>query len=112
MKRKWLAAASSLELGCSAIAMPFSGAVTVQAADSRSGFVTTNGTQFMLDGSTFYYAGTNNYYINFKPKATVEAALEDSAAMGMKVVRTWATWMPASRPIRCPIRAIPCLPTA
>ncbi|MGN0585097.1 MAG: hypothetical protein ACI4JD_06545 [Ruminococcus sp.] len=31
------------------------------------GFVTTNGTQFMLDGSTFYYAGTNNYYLNFKP---------------------------------------------
>ena len=89
MKRKWIAAASSLVLGCSAIAMPFSGAVTVQAADSRSGFVTTNGTQFMLDGSTFYYAGTNNYYINFKPKATVDAALEDAAAMGMKVVRTW-----------------------
>ena len=88
MKRKWIAAASSLVLGCSAIAMPFSGAVTVQAADSRSGFVTTNGTQFMLDGSTFYYAGTNNY-INFKPKATVDAALEDAAAMGMKVVRTW-----------------------
>lgn len=82
MKRKWSAAASSLVLGCVQLQCRFPAAVTVQAADSRSGFVTTNGTQFMLDGSTFYYAGTNNYYINFKPKATVDAALEDAAAMG------------------------------
>lgn len=87
MRSKWIAAVSSLVLGCTAIAAPFS--ATVTAAEDRSGFVTTNGTQFMLDGSTFYYAGTNNYYINFKPKATVDAVLEDAAAMGLKVVRTW-----------------------
>ena len=31
-----------------------------------SGFVYRDGTKFMLDGNTFYYAGTNNYYLNFK----------------------------------------------
>ena len=57
--------------------------------DERTGFVTTNGTQFMLDGSTFYYAGTNNYYLNFKSKYAVDNVIEDAAAMGLKVIRTW-----------------------
>ncbi len=57
--------------------------------DTRTGFVTTNGTQFMLDGSTFYYAGTNNYYLNFKSKFAADNVIEDAAAMGLKVIRTW-----------------------
>ena len=89
MKKKWIAAISSVVLGCSTVMMPFASSFTANAADTRSGFVTTNGTQFMLDGSTFYYAGTNNYYLNFKPKETVDAVLEDAAEMGLKVVRTW-----------------------
>ena len=89
MKKKWIAAISSVVLGCSTVMMPFASSFTVNAADTRSGFVTTNGTQFMLDGSTFYYAGTNNYYLNFKPKESVDAVLEDAAEMGLKVVRTW-----------------------
>ena len=89
MKKKWIAAISSVVLGCSTVMMPFASSFTVNAADTRSGLVTTNGTQFMLDGSTFYYAGTNNYYLNFKPKESVDAVLEDAAEMGLKVVRTW-----------------------
>ena len=89
MKKKWIAAISSVVLGCSTVMMPFASSFTVNAADTRSGFVTTNGTQFMLDGSTFYYAGTNNYYLNFKPKESVDAVLEDAAEMGLKVIRTW-----------------------
>ena len=84
MKKKWIAAISSVVLGCSTVMMPFASSFTVNAADTRSGFVTTNGTQFMLDGSTFYYAGTNNYYLNFKPKESVDAVLEDAAEMGLK----------------------------
>lgn len=61
----------------------------VSAADERTGFVTTNGTQFMLDGSAFYYAGTNNYYLNFKSKFAADNVIEDAAAMGLKVIRTW-----------------------
>ena len=53
------------------------------------GFVQTDGTQFLLDGSTFYYAGTNNYYLNFKPQYEVDQVMEDAAAMGLKVIRTW-----------------------
>lgn len=61
----------------------------VAAESGRTGFVTADGTQFKLDGSTFYYAGTNNYYLNFKPKYEVDKVIEDAAAMGLKVIRTW-----------------------
>lgn len=61
----------------------------ISHAEERTGFVYTNGTQFMLDGSSFYYAGTNNYYLNFKSKYAVDNVIEDAAAMGLKVIRTW-----------------------
>ncbi|ADL52789.1 X2-like carbohydrate binding domain-containing protein [Clostridium cellulovorans] len=54
-----------------------------------SGFVYREGTKFMLDGNTFYYAGTNNYYLNFKSKAEVDDVIDDAADMGLKVIRTW-----------------------
>ena len=55
----------------------------------RKDFVYTNGTQFMLNGKPFYYAGTNNYYINFKHKADVDNLMQDAKDMGLKVIRTW-----------------------
>lgn len=61
----------------------------IAAESERTGFVTADGTQFKLDGSTFYYAGTNNYYLNFKPKYEVDKVIEDAAEMGLKVIRTW-----------------------
>jgi len=63
--------------------------MAVAAESDRMGFVTADGTQFKMDGSTFYYAGTNNYYLNFKPKYEVDKVIEDAAAMGLKVIRTW-----------------------
>ena len=88
--KKMVAIVSSLVLGISAMASGVPGAAAVSAADdNRTGFVSTNGTQFMVDGSTFYYAGTNNYYVNFKPQYDVDQVMEDAAAMGLKVIRTW-----------------------
>ncbi len=90
MMKKMVAIVSSLVLGISAMASGVPGAAAVSAADdNRTGFVSTNGTQFMVDGSTFYYAGTNNYYVNFKPQYDVDQVMEDAAAMGLKVIRTW-----------------------
>ena len=60
-----------------------------EAAETSTGFVKTDGTKFTLDGSDFYYAGTNNYYINFKPSEDVDAVMEDAQAMGLTVIRTW-----------------------
>ncbi len=39
---------------------------------TKTGFVYADGTKFKIDGSDFYYAGTNNYYINFKPSEDVD----------------------------------------
>jgi mannan endo-1,4-beta-mannosidase len=59
------------------------------------GFVTTDGTRFFLNGEPFYYVGTNNYYLMVyaadPTKADyVDEVLEETALLGMKVVRTWA----------------------
>ncbi len=77
-----------------AFAMMASVAVTnmplsVNAAEDENGFVETDGTKFTLDGSDFYYAGTNNYYINFKPADDVDEVMKDAQDMGLTVIRTW-----------------------
>lgn len=61
----------------------------VKAAQNESGFVKADGTKFTLDGSDFYYAGTNNYYINFKPSEDVDEVMKDAKDMGLSVIRTW-----------------------
>jgi mannan endo-1,4-beta-mannosidase len=45
--------------------------------------------RFVVDGKPFCFAGTNNYYLIFKPRPMVDAVLEAAAAMDLKVVRTW-----------------------
>lgn len=63
---------------------------TGAAADGvPSGFAYTQGTRFMLDGSPFYYAGTNCYYLTFKPQEAVDNVFKDAEAMGLKVIRVW-----------------------
>lgn len=44
---------------------------------------------FIDDGRPFCFAGTNNYYLNFKSPAMVDDVLEQASAMGLAVVRTW-----------------------
>ena len=43
----------------------------------------------MLDGSPFYYAGTNCYYLTFKSQEAVDSVFKDAEAMGLKVIRVW-----------------------
>lgn len=54
-----------------------------------NGFAYTQGTRFMLDGSPFYYAGTNCYYLTFKSQEAVDNVFKDAEAMGLKVIRVW-----------------------
>ena len=64
---------------------------TDTAADSSvpDGFAYAQGTRFMLDGSPFYYAGTNCYYLTFKSQDAVDNVFKDAEAMGLKVIRVW-----------------------
>jgi len=62
---------------------------TDAAAGVPNGFAYTQGTRFMLDGSPFYYAGTNCYYLTFKSQEAVDNVFKDAEAMGLKVIRVW-----------------------
>ena len=67
----------------------------VQAFSKNDDFVETRGIEFYLNDKPFHFIGTNCYYLmvyaadqNLRPH--VDQVLEDAAAMGIKVVRTWA----------------------
>eukprot|EP01084_Bolivina_argentea_P147058 257350_1 len=55
----------------------------------HSGFVTTDGNHFMLDGKQFRFAGTNNYYLIYEDQFMVDNVLETASKKGFKVIRTW-----------------------
>lgn len=52
-------------------------------------FVTTRGTQLVLDGRRFRFGGTNNYYLHYKSHYMIDSVLNDAAAMGLTVIRCW-----------------------
>ncbi|MDS0526347.1 cellulase family glycosylhydrolase [Clostridium sp. SHJSY1] len=56
---------------------------------AKSGFVKANGSEFELDGSKFYFAGTNNYYLPYAPNYMIDDVFQKAQAMGLKVMRTW-----------------------
>lgn len=65
------------------------------ALGQNEGIVSREGNQFILNGSPFYYAGSNNYYQMVYAadpglRYAVDEVQEEMAAMGMTVLRTWA----------------------
>ena len=54
-----------------------------------SGFVEASGTQFVLDNKPFYFNGSNQYYLMYKPEAMANDFFARASALNMKVVRTW-----------------------
>ena len=62
---------------------------------ANTGFVATSGTKFVLNGSPFYFAGTNTYYLMVYAadaglRSYVDEVLEEASAMDLRIVRTWA----------------------
>jgi mannan endo-1,4-beta-mannosidase len=45
---------------------------------------------FTLNGQPFCFAGTNNYYMTYKPREMADDVLASAKAMGLRVVRIWA----------------------
>ncbi|OCB85775.1 CEL4a mannanase [Sanghuangporus baumii] len=70
----------------------FSGSLVRGAVLGRqdsTGFVTTSGQKFSLDGEDFIAAGTNAYWLAQESDADIDIALSDIANAGLTVVRTW-----------------------
>lgn len=61
----------------------------VQSAAFAATFVRAHGTELVLHGETFEFAGANNYYLGHKPESTVVALLNDADEAGLSVIRTW-----------------------
>ncbi len=53
------------------------------------GFVKDRGVEFTLEEKPFYFAGINNYYLTYKSRFMVDAALDSAQALGLPVIRTW-----------------------
>ncbi|GAA0900822.1 hypothetical protein GCM10009557_76860 [Virgisporangium ochraceum] len=52
-------------------------------------FVTRAGSDLRLDGHTFRFAGTNNYYLMYKSPLMVDDVFADAQAARFNVLRTW-----------------------
>ncbi|GAA3947961.1 glycoside hydrolase 5 family protein [Actinoplanes auranticolor] len=59
----------------------------VNAAGAETPYVRAEGTRFVLDGRSFYVAGTNNHYLGWGTRAEVDSVLESAAGSGYNVVR-------------------------
>jgi mannan endo-1,4-beta-mannosidase len=70
------------------------GAVTGTAlagdhSGSTAGFVTRQGPDLKLNGRTFQFSGTNNYYLMYSSRLMVDDVFADAKAAGFTVLRTW-----------------------
>ncbi len=57
---------------------------------TRTGFVTRDGRRLELNGKTFRFGGTNNYYLFYKSRTMVDDVFADARAADFTVLRTWA----------------------
>ncbi|QGM99048.1 glycoside hydrolase 5 family protein [Methylocystis parvus] len=59
------------------------------ACRAEPAFVKAHGYEFQLEGRPFHVAGVNNHYLTFGSQNEVTRVLDDAAAMGANVVRTF-----------------------
>ncbi len=66
-------------------------AAPARAADAAAGhgFVTRVGGSLRLDGHPYRFAGTNNYYLEYKSPVMVDDVIDRAAAAGFQVIRHW-----------------------
>ncbi|TFK62668.1 glycoside hydrolase, partial [Pluteus cervinus] len=58
--------------------------------DTNSTFVTTNNGQFFIGGQTFFFSGTNAYWLQSLSDGDIDLVFSMMSDNGIQVVRTWA----------------------
>ena len=53
------------------------------------GFVQANGSQLELNGQTFYFSSSNQYYLFYKSQNMIDEIFFDAKGLGINVLRTW-----------------------
>lgn len=94
-----------------ALAGLIAGACAVSGTAQMQGFVQRTGYHFTIDGRRVYFAGTNNYYQMIRRRTWspgVNEVLDEMAARGMNLLRTWAFQDDGARTWDCLI----CAPAA
>ncbi|MET7401807.1 cellulase family glycosylhydrolase [Dactylosporangium sp. NPDC005572] len=71
------------------LALVASAGVASAGARPGGGFVVRDGADLKLDGRTFRFAGSNNYYLMYRSPAMVDDVFADAAGAGLTVLRTW-----------------------
>ncbi|KAI9314227.1 glycoside hydrolase superfamily [Dichotomocladium elegans] len=59
------------------------------SATLAQSFVKTSGSHFSLDGSKFYFEGTNAYYLMTSSNSDIDAVFQAAGTANLPVVRTW-----------------------
>ncbi|QKX62940.1 uncharacterized protein TRUGW13939_10108 [Talaromyces rugulosus] len=76
--------------GHHAFARSTSRTATGSSLANSTGFPTTDGLDFNIDGTTSYYAGTNTYWLAFlNNNSDVDHVLDDLASSDLKILRIW-----------------------
>lgn len=52
-------------------------------------FVYSKGDKLYLNDKTYFFAGSNTYYLYYAAKEDVDALFADARKVGAKVIRTW-----------------------
>ncbi|KAJ5313104.1 hypothetical protein N7508_003934 [Penicillium antarcticum] len=63
---------------------------TTTSSTGGTGFPTTNGLKFEINGKTSYFAGSNSYWIGFLTNnADVDTVLDHMDESGLRILRVW-----------------------
>ncbi len=76
-------------VGCSKEAKEMTKTEVEEATINQSQFVTVKDGKFNLNNKPFRFAGTNNYYLNYKDETMIKDVFVQAQAMDLKVIRLW-----------------------
>lgn len=87
-----VASSTAVESASTSSTTTLSSAVASNSASTSTNvsYPSTSGTQFVIDGETGYFAGTNSYWISFLTNdSDVDLVMQHLSKSGLKILRVW-----------------------